>query len=104
MDTVTPLFVAVAWSRRKLPVQQQQFDLKLGGYEQLHLVGMTHRDPTFQQIWGPAVGHVLSNAQLERLYLGSLTASINRFIGFSYRESEFPFKELGEQYYGSFLN
>src|SRR5258708_4091726 len=104
MDTVTPLLVAVAHTRRNLPVQQQQFDLKLGGYAQLHLVGMTYQDITFQKMWEATRRRVISSTQLEELYLGSLTASISRFIGFSNRKSVFLLTGLGEQNYGSFLN
>src|SRR5258708_16302043 len=103
MDTVTPLLVAVARTRRNLN-PWKQFDLKLGGYEQLHLVGMTHEDITFQEMWRGTLACVLSNPRLEELYLGSLRELISGFIGFPNRKSVFLLKELGDQYYGSFLN
>jgi len=50
MDLITPLFIAIAWSRRQLRFPLQQFNLRLEQDKPLELVGMTHQDPTFMNM------------------------------------------------------
>jgi len=98
VDIVTPLLVGVAWSWGQLP-SQRQFNLELGKHNRLQLVEMEYNDPAFMHLWGP---HVLRLASQEMLYIGSITSTINRFIGFTDAYSEFSFIYL-EQYYSSFF-
>ena len=105
MDVITPLFIAVVWSRNRLRFPLRQFILRLEQDKPLELVGMTHQDPTFMHLWRHTKVPVsaLSYAGQEMLYIGSLTRAINRSLGFADRESALPFRELGEQYYSSFF-
>ena len=98
IDTVTPLLVGVAWSWGKLP-SQRQFNLELGEGNPFQLVGMEYKDPAFMSLWGP---HILRLGSQKMLYIGSITSTMNRFIGFTDEYSEFSFICL-EQYYGSFF-
>jgi len=47
MDTVPSLYVGVAWSRAKVSLPLQQFDLRLVDDDQLQLVGMHYSDTLF---------------------------------------------------------
>jgi hypothetical protein len=100
IDTVTPLFVGVAWSWGKLPFLQRQFIVRLGEDNPLQLVGMAYCNTTFTCLWGHHTPHLDHH---EMLYIGSITSAINRSIGFTSGYSEFPFSCLGRQYYSSFF-
>jgi len=98
MDVSTPLFVAVAWTRAKLPLPLQQFVLELGEDGPLQLTGMTYRDdPNFKRLWRDRVP---DNDQ-EVLYIGCITSVIHRSIGFTEETCAFPLRRLGQQYYSS---
>jgi hypothetical protein len=103
MDIITPFLIAVAWSRENLLLPLQELNLTRGEHRPLQLVGMAKRDPRLKHLWQCRSGHHLSNTPEEALYTSTLTTVINRFIGFVSGKSEFPFKLVGGQYYGSFF-
>jgi len=99
MDVATPLFVAVAWTRAKLPFPLKQFVLELGEDDPLQLVGMTYRDdPTFKRLWRDRVP--LHDHQ-DMLYISCITLVRQRTIGFIVGTQGLPLRGLGQQYYSS---
>ena len=104
MDAVTPLLVAVAWTRGKLYSPLQEFDLRPGnGKPLLQLVQMTDQDPTFMALWAHMQVIPESGTQKDMLYMASLTTAISRSIGFVNGEPALPFDCLGDQCYDSFF-
>jgi hypothetical protein len=100
MDAVTPLFIALAWSLRKLHLPLQHFGLKLGGDDPIQLKGMTYWDLAFRSLWQHTA---FTSEEAETLYTDSLTTVVNRSIGFVNGTNAFPIEALGKQYYCSFF-
>lgn len=104
MDSVSPRFIAVAWSRGKLRSPPlQKFEIKLGDANPLQLMGMTYQDPSFMHLWQNTQVIPQSDAQKDMLYTSSLTTVITRSLGFDNANSALPFGWLGNQYYDSFF-
>jgi hypothetical protein len=101
MDAVTPLFIAVAWTRRCLPSPLQELKLKLGESNQFQLVGMTHQDDTFVRLWGGTQMDLGVHPNGKEVFYASLMISINQSIGFATEELPFILKMVGKRYCSS---
>ena len=107
MDLVSPLFVAVAWSRAKLPSPLRKFKLKLGDARILQLVGTLHWGHAFERLWRHTKVHFgdgITDSEGEMLCLISLTAAFNRSLVFVHGKSAVLFDRLGGQRYWPFLH